>query len=215
MAKEKADEVVPQGEPHEGHEAEQALHDKQAMHTAEEALHGEQIAGDEELPPHKRAKKLRKLSDEELLALAEQAAKAEHWLEVAKRSQAEMDNAIKRIKREAQDDLKYAAGSLTRELLPVLDNLARALQSARQAQDFKALADGVELTSKMFIDALARHGVTPIEALGQPFDPAVHEALMTTSNPELENNAVSMELERGWKLHDRVLRASKVQVNKK
>jgi molecular chaperone GrpE len=215
MAKEKSDEVVPQGEPHEGHEAEQALHDKQAMHTAEEALHGEQIAADENLPLHKRAKRLRKLSDEELLALAEQAAKAEHWLEVAQRSQAEMDNAIRRLKRESQDDLKYAAGSLTRDLLPVVDNLARALQATSQTRDFKALAEGVELTNKMFIDALERHGITPIEALGHPFDPAVHEALMTTSNPELENNAVAMELERGWKLHDRVLRATKVQVNKK
>ncbi|MCB9894323.1 MAG: nucleotide exchange factor GrpE [Planctomycetes bacterium] len=215
MAKDKHNEVIPEGEPHEGHDADQALHDADAMKTAGEAQAGEQIVEDENLSPKQRAKKLRKLDDEELLAVAEQAVKAEHWLEVAKRSQAEMENTIRRIKREAQDDLKFAAGSLVRELLPVLDNLSRALQATAQSKDFKALFEGVELTNKMFTDALARHGVTPIEAEGRTFDPAVHEALMTTNNPDLEDNAVAMELERGWKLHDRVLRASKVQVNKK
>lgn len=208
-------EVEAQGKPREGHEAEDALNDAEAMQTAEEARHGEEIAGDEDLSPKKRAKKLRKLSDEELLAIAEEAAKADHWLDVAKRTQAELDNTIKRLKREHSDDLKYANGSLVRDLLPVLDNLGRALQAGAQSEDFKSLFEGVNLTNKMFLEALARHNVTPIEAQGQPFDPAVHEALMTTNNPELDNNVVAMELERGWKLLDRVLRASKVQVNKK
>ena len=215
MAKDKHNEVTPEGEAHEGHDAGEALHDAAAMHAAEEALHGEQIAEDENLSPKQRAKRLRKLDDEELLALAEQAARAEHWLEVAKRSQAEMENTIRRIKRESQDDLKFAAGSLVRELLPVLDNLSRALQASAQSKDFKSLFEGVELTNRMFTDALARHGITPIEAEGQVFDPAVHEALMTANNPDLDDNVVALELERGWRLHDRVLRASKVQVNKK
>ncbi|MCA8912530.1 MAG: nucleotide exchange factor GrpE [Planctomycetes bacterium] len=212
---EKHDEVIPKGKPHDGHEAEDALHDEAAMHTAEEAKHGEEIAESEYLPPKQRAKQLRKLKDEELIALAEEAKKADHWLDVAKRSQAELDNIVKRMKREHSDDLKYAAAGMVRDLLPVLDNLGRALQAAAQSKDFDALQQGVEMTNKLFIDALAKHGVTPIEAQGQPFDPAWHEALMTTSNPDLNNDVVAMELERGWKMLERVLRATKVQVNKK
>lgn len=207
-------EVEAKGEPREGHEAEDSLNDAEALRTAEEARHGEEIV-EEDISPKKRAKKLRKLSDEELLALAEEAAKADHWLDVAKRTQAELDNTLKRVKREHSDDLKYANGSLVRDLLPILDNLGRAIQAGAQSEDFKSLFEGVTLTNKMFVEALARHNVTPIDADGQPFDPAVHEALMTTNNPELDNNIVAMEMERGWKLLDRVLRASKVQVNKK
>lgn len=167
---------------------------------------------EEELSPRRRAKLLRKLDDEALLAVADKAEQAEKWLDVARRSQAELDNAIKRLKREHQDDVKYAAASLVRELLPVLDNLGRALHAGGELE---GLRQGIELTHKLFIEALAKVGVRPIEAEGQPFDPAHHEALMTANKPELEDNHVTMELEKGWKLHDRVLRASKVQVNKK
>ena len=215
MPEEAGNEVEPKGSPREGHEAEDALSDPEAMQTAKEARHGEEIVEDEELSPRKRAKLLRKLSDEELIALAEEATKASHWLDVAKRTQAELDNTLKRIKREHQDDLKYANASLVRDLLPILDNLGRALQAGANSEDFKSLFEGVSLTSRMFTETLSRHNIKPIDAEGQPFDPAVHEALMTANDPELDNNVVTMELEKGWKLLDRVLRASKVQVNKK
>ena len=172
-------------------------------------------APEEELSPKKRAKKLRKLSDEELIALEDEAAKAAHWLDVARRTQAELDNTLKRLKREHADDLKYANAPLVRDLLPILDNLGRALKAGEKKEDFKGLFDGVSLTNKMFVEVLSNHKVTPIEAEGEQFDPAVHEAMLTTSNPELEDDVVAAELERGWKLLDRVLRASKVQVNKK
>jgi molecular chaperone GrpE len=215
MSEEANKEVEPRGKPREGHEAGEALTDPEAAHTAEEARPGEEIAGDDSLSPKQKAKRLRKLSDEELIALAEEASRADHWLDVARRAQAELDNTVKRLKREHSDDLKYAAAGLVRDLLPIIDNLGRALQAGGKTEDFKALHEGVSLTSKMFNEALARHGITPIAAEGKPFDPAVHEALMTTSNPELENDVVAMELEQGWKMLDRVLRASKVQVNKR
>lgn len=215
MSEDNQNEVTPEGAPRDRHDADAALHDEEALRTAKAAEEAERIAAEEQLSPKQRAKLLRKLSDEELLAMAEEATKAQHWLQVAQRSQAEMENTIRRVRRDSQDDLKYASSSLVRELLPVLDNLSRALQAASQSEDFKSLRDGVELTNKMFNDALSRHGVKPIEAAGAVFDPAVHEALMTANNPELDDNAVAMELERGWKLHDRVLRASKVQVNKR
>jgi molecular chaperone GrpE len=204
-------EIDPQGKPREGHAADQALHDDDALNTAEEAHHAEEIGTNENLPPHKRAKMLRKLADEELLALAEQAAKADHWLDVARRGQAELDNTIKRLRRESAEDQRYAQAGIARDLLPVIDNLNRALQAAPPDDP---MAEGVKLTARLLIEALAKHAITPIEALGKPFDPAFHEALMTTHRADLPDNAVAMELEQGWKMHDRVLRATKVQVNK-
>lgn len=204
-------EIDPKGKPREGHAADQALHEDEALETAQAAHHAEEVGTNEEVPPHKRAKQLRKLPDEELLALAEQAAKADHWLDVARRGQAELENTIKRLRREAQEDVRYAQGGVARDLLPVIDNLNRALQAA--APD-DPMAEGVKLTAKLLVEALAKHGITPIEALGKPFDPAFHEALMTTNRPDMPDNAVAMELEQGWKMHDRVLRATKVQVNK-
>ena len=79
-------EVEAKDEPRDGHEADDALHDPEAMRVADEARHGEEIAEDEDLSPRKRAKRLRKLNDEELIALGEEAAKADHWLDVARRT---------------------------------------------------------------------------------------------------------------------------------
>jgi molecular chaperone GrpE len=165
----------------------------------------------EPITASQRAEQLRALDDETLLTLAEQAAKADHWLDVARRAQAELDNTVKRLRRDAQEDMKYANAGLARDLLPVMDNLSRALKAQGNVQ---SLAEGVKLTSKQLVEALAKHGITPIDADGRPFDPALHEAVMATRNPNLPNNAVAMELEQGWKMLDRVLRATKVQVNK-
>jgi molecular chaperone GrpE len=201
---EEHDEIVEQGEPHEGHTAAEDLAE------ADDDL----VEVDESLPPKKRAKIIRKMSDDELLKLADEAAKSNHWLEVAKRAQAEMDNTIKRLKREQSDAVRFAQSGLARDLLQVVDNLERALQAAAKNQDFKALHDGIKMTTQGMMDALARHDIKPIEAEGKPFDPSLHEALLTTQRDDLDNNVVAAELERGWMLHDRVLRATKVQVNK-
>lgn len=214
MPEENQNEVVQEGDPREPHAAEEALHNQHDADTAEAALRGEHIAG-EDLSPRQKAKKLRKLTDEELVALAEQATRAEHWLDVARRGQAELDNTIKRLRREQQDAARYEGSAMARDLLPVIDNLSRALEAGATARDFDSLHAGVELIRKMFIDALARHDVTPIPAEGTAFDPAFHEALMMDSRDDTPDNVVTAELERGWKMHDRVLRASKVRVNKR
>lgn len=209
------DDIEQQGEPREDHAAEDALHDEHDLNTAQAAKHGEDIVTTEDLSPRQKAKMLRKLDDDELIALAEQAAKADHWLDVARRAQAELDNTVKRLRREQQDASRFANSSLARDLLQVIDNLARAMEAGEKAQDFKSLNEGVQLTHKLFNDVLQRHNITAIEAVGQAFDPAYHEALMTDSQPEVEDNVVTAEFEKGWKLHDRVLRASKVRVNKR
>lgn len=165
--------------------------------------------------PAERAEALRALPDEELLSLADQAAKSDHWLNVAKRNQADADNTLKRVRRDNEDALRYASGTLARDLLPVLDNLTRALQAAEKTKDFDGLFKGIQLTKKMFGDALAKNNIKPIEAENQPFDPAKHEAVMMANDETLDDNVVVDELERGWMLYDRILRAAKVSVNKK
>jgi molecular chaperone GrpE len=178
--------------------------DNQANLDAEQAV-------DEQPQPADRANDLRSLSDEDLIALSEQAGQAAHWLDVARRAQAELDNTVKRLRRDAQEDMKYANAGLARDLMPVIDNLGRALKAQSKAD---SLAEGVKLTHKQLLDALAKHGITPIEAQGKPFDPAFHEAVMAAKDPKLADNIVALELEQGWKMLDRVLRATKVQVNK-
>ncbi|MBE7491243.1 MAG: nucleotide exchange factor GrpE [Planctomycetes bacterium] len=210
----KKHEIEPEGPQTESHAAEQALGDQQAAQTAEKARHGEEIAQAQDTPASKAAR-LRELSDDELLALAEEAARADHWLAVARRAQADLENTIKRLRRDQEEAVRYACAPLARDLLPVLDNLTRALGAAQSAKDFDGLYKGLELVARLFADALARHEIRPIEAAGRPFDPATHDAVMTASNPDLDDNVVAQEFERGWTLHDRVLRAAKVSVNKK
>lgn len=209
------DQLNSTGEPaRDGKQAKEALADKKAAATAAKAQAGEEIL-DEHATRRQKANDLRALDDDQLLALAEEATKADHWLNVARRSQADADNTLKRVRREHEENQKYAATPLARELLPVLDNLQRAVTAAAAAKDFASLQAGVELTQKMFVDALARMSIKPIECMGKPFDPALHEALMMVNNSALDENAVAQELERGWRLHDRVLRAAKVAVNRK
>jgi molecular chaperone GrpE len=207
-------EIEPEGPPSESHEAEKELADGEAQAAAKKARPGENIAAQDDTPARKAAK-LRKLSDEELLALAEQAAKADHWLGVAQRTQADMENTIKRLRRDHEEALRFASSALAREMLPVLDNLARAIQAAEKSHDFEGLFRGLQLTKKMFDAALERNDIRPIDAQGKPFDPALHEAVMTGQDPKLGDNVVAAELEQGWMLRDRVLRASKVKVNQK
>lgn len=172
-----------------------------------------------EITLEERAEELRNLSDEDLVALEDLAHERERFEDLARRSQAELDNTVKRIRREHSDFMKYAHTSIVRELLPVLDNLQRGISAAEKSEDnaveVQSLLDGVKITHKLFLEALAKHNVKPIDAHGKQFDPNLHEALLTANSNEHENNAIVMELEQGWKLLDRVLRASKVQVNKK
>jgi molecular chaperone GrpE len=165
--------------------------------------------------PEERAQALRDLPDAELLALADEAANAAALLDRMRRAQAEFENTIKRLRRDHEDAFRYASSGLARDLLPVLDNLARAIGAAEASKDFDGLFKGLELTKKMFEAALERNDIKPIDALGKPFDPACHDAVMTANDSKLGDNVVATEMEQGWTLRDRVLRASKVAVNQK
>src|SRR5207253_1844292 len=128
------------------------------------------------------------------------------------RTAAEFENFKKRALKEKEDAQKFGTERLLKDFLPVMDNLERALDHAEQ-HDLKQVIEGVKLVQKLFETTLARHGVTGFSAVGKPFDPSVHEALMQQESDEPPNSVVS-EMARGYKLHDRLVRPAAVVVAK-
>jgi molecular chaperone GrpE len=131
------------------------------------------------------------------------------------RVMAETENYKKRTEREKSEQLKRANESLLKDLLPVLDNLERALEHAiEDAGPGQAMTKGLELTYQELWKVLERHGVERVEALGQPFDPEVHEAMMQQEDPDHEPGTVIGEMQRGYLLSGRLLRPAMVVVSK-
>jgi molecular chaperone GrpE len=124
-----------------------------------------------------------------------------------------MQNYRRRAEEQKRDAAQFAISDFAEGLLPVLDNFDRALASAVKAQSFEALMSGVALTQKQLSDVLKRNGLEPIEAAGLPFDPNLHEAILTAEADDVPENTVIEDLQRGYTLHGRVLRASKVKVS--
>jgi molecular chaperone GrpE len=125
------------------------------------------------------------------------------------RLQAEFDNARKRAVREQQDFREFAAADVIKNFLPILDSFERALKAGGDAGDFR---NGVELIYRQFQDALQKVGVQPIAAVGQPFDPRVHEAIEMVDTTEVPDHHVVDELQRGYKYKERLLRPAMVRV---
>lgn len=143
-------------------------------------------------------------------AQAERDANRESWL----RTQAELENYRKRVQREMDEARRYQVLPLARDVLPVVDNLRRAIAAAEEGGDTAGLVDGVRLVLKQLEDTLSRHDVKPIDAAGQPFDPNLHEALQQVPSAEQPPMTVLQEYQRGYRLHDRVIRPSQVVVSK-
>ncbi|MDT3693048.1 MAG: nucleotide exchange factor GrpE [Mucispirillum sp.] len=128
------------------------------------------------------------------------------------RRAADLDNYRKRLTKETEDKVRFANQAVVKDFLPVMDNIEMALQHAEEGSP---LREGIELTIKSFKDALSKHGVKEVDAeIGTIFDPAVHEAIMMDNNTEYENNAVTLCVQKGYLLNDRVIRPAKVKVNK-
>ena len=127
------------------------------------------------------------------------------------RARAEFDNFRKRNARDYERLRKTAAEALVRDLLPVMDHLELALKHADDAS--QAVVEGVQMVARQFADVLGRHGVQPIPALGEAFDPNVHEAMMQRPDDEAEPNTVLEEFLRGYRMGDLILRPSKVVVS--
>src|SRR5208283_1114708 len=125
------------------------------------------------------------------------------------RLQAEFDNARKRAVREQQEFREFAAAEVIKSILPILDSFERALKAGGNSSDFR---NGVELIYRQLQDALLKLGVQPILALGQAFDPRVHEAIEMVDTTEVADHHVFDELQRGYKYKDRLLRPAMVRV---
>src|SRR5881296_4440160 len=128
------------------------------------------------------------------------------------RALADAENTRRRSQRERDEFAKYATESLLRDLIPVLDNLDRALDAARAASTPASLVEGVELIQRELLRVLERAGVKRYSALGQPFDPTRHEATASVVSADAKPNTVVAEMLPGYLLHDRVLRAAQVAV---
>ena len=138
-------------------------------------------------------------------------AERDSLLDRLARAQAEFENARRRASKEQQDFRDYAAADAIKPLLPVLDSFERALQVKSEPADFRS---GVELIYKQLQDALAKVGVKAIPAKGEPFDPHVHEAIEMVETTEAADHEVIEELQRGYKIKDRLLRPAMVKVAK-
>ncbi len=138
---------------------------------------------------------------------------AEQELHNYKLRLADFDNTRKRLLRDAENDRKYMAESLAKDVLPALDNLDRALDASRKGGDAAALAAGVAATVSQFLDAFKRHGITRIEvAPGMPLDPNLHDAVMEQPSQDVPPGHVVQVLQQGFLIHDRVLRPASVIV---
>jgi molecular chaperone GrpE len=146
------------------------------------------------------------------LAAKEQEAKENYDRYV--RQIAEAENFKKRNARERDDAIRYANEMLLKDLLPVIDNLERAIAHAASGKNRKPLVEGVEMVLKGFLDVLSKFGVSQIIAVGQPFDPSKHEAIAQVVSDSHDPNVVIEELHRGYMFRDRLLRAALVSVAK-
>jgi len=145
--------------------------------------------------------------------LAALAAERDKYLDLARRTRADFENYQTRARRDMEAERRYAASALVAELLPVMDNLERALDSAKRANADPTLVEGVQIVSRQFADTLAKHGVAPIKPQHEPFDPNLHQAVMQQPSADFPTMTVLMTVETGYKLHDRVIRPAKVIVS--
>ena len=142
----------------------------------------------------------------------ELSAQLEQERERTLRGLADLDNARKRAQREREEVLRYGLERTLKDLLPVIDNLDRALDLGDRSGKWESLAEGVRMTRKLLEDTLAKQGLKAFSARGQPFDPHVHEAMGHEERQDLPPNMVSTEVLRGFMLHERLVRPALVMV---
>jgi len=150
------------------------------------------------------------LQDKLTQALDETKAHQEQYL----RTLAEMENLRKRTQRDKEELAKYANENILREILPVIDNLERAVEHAEQAENDDGLFEGVQMTLTQFGQLLSKFGVEPVDAVGQPFDPAYHQAMGQMESAEHPVNTVVQQMQKGYQLNKRLLRPAFVMLAK-
>ena len=188
-------------------QAEEAAQDE----SAEEAEGGEDAGAEgeagaqaEEQPEALTAEEFQKKLDEAKAAV----------LDIRMRSQAELENFKKRLEREHSDHLKCASEKVMKDLVPTLDNLELAITYGSKSEVCEDMMKGIVMTQKLLLEACGRHGLSVVGKEGEPFDPALHEAVMTEDRADLEPGTVSRVMQSGYQLEGRILRPAKVVVNK-
>jgi len=193
--------VVPKSQSlHEGSATDRAIDEHLADQAASESVEAVSTGGP--------------AGSVDLELLRKKAAERDEFLSLLQHVRADFANYQKRILKEIEATRRFASQPLVLDLLPGLDNLERALLSSEPAANSSGLLEGVRMVHQQIIAALARHGVAPIEAAGRPFDPTFHEAVMEQPNADNPDGTVLQELQRGYCLHDRVIRPAKVIVSR-
>jgi molecular chaperone GrpE len=172
-----------------------------------EAPGTEQPADQESVAIHSELESLR-----QQLEAKEQEARTTY--ERLLRQAAELENFKKRAIREREEAIRFANEGLIKDLLPVVDNLERAIAHAQGGGNGKPLLEGVEMVIRGLLDVLIKYGVTQIDAMGQPFDPVKHEAMAQVESENQEPNTVIEEHHKGYLIHSRLLRPALVSVSK-
>ncbi|MBQ2527551.1 MAG: nucleotide exchange factor GrpE [Spirochaetales bacterium] len=182
----------------------------------QEVLTEEQVA-EENTEEEVQEDQTEEVSQEEILQakVAElEAANAELKDQMLRR-QAELENYRKRLIRDKEEAVQFANESLIRDILGFLDNMERALTAAKNGGDVNALIEGFEMTQNQLLSTLDKNwGLKAIESVGHEFDPSLHEACMMTVDENLDKETVLEEFQKGYTLHDRVIRPSKVKIGK-
>jgi len=150
---------------------------------------------------------------EDLASMRARAEERDKFLGLLQRTQADFENYQKRNQREREQERRYWHGALALDLLPVIDNLDRAMAAAKQAGESGPLAQGVGLVQTQLLDMLKRHGIVPIDAMNKQFDPNLHQAVMQQPTQDQPPNTVIQVLQQGFMIHDRVLRPASVVVS--
>lgn len=192
--KEESQKAVATDEESGTEELEEESHDDAASEPADETP---PETGDDSVPTFEE--------------LARLSTEAREMRSLAQRKQAEFENYRKRVERERSETVKYAAAEIVKEILPVLDNLERAIEASKSGSDSQ-LREGVEIIYKQFRDTLSKQGLTEVDAYQAPFDPHVHEAVTRVETDEYPEGTVVEVFQKGYLFKDRLLRPSMVSV---
>lgn len=188
IVKQNIDDSVEQAEESKGHLQDEAIEETSDENVIEEID-----------PKDQKINELQQLADEN----------EEKYL----RLYAEFENYKRRIQKENEINKTYQAQRVLTDILPAIDNIERALQIEGDDETFKSLQKGVQMVHESLINALKDNGLEVIKTEGEAFDPNIHQAVVQDDNPDFESGEITQELQKGYKLKDRVLRPSMVKVN--
>lgn len=206
---------------------EEETKDKESFHyrvelpadLAEELKRLENQGGEDSRPPSSppqitEVEELKKRIEELELLNAELTEERDQWKEKYLRALADLENSRKRFQRDSLELRRYGHEVAIREILPILDNLERAVETGKTIKQGEHLISGLEMIIRHFYQILEKLGVTPVPSLGEPFNPEIHEAFQEEEREDLPPNTVVAEVQKGFRLHERLLRPAKVIVSR-